>query len=63
MKQHNMSLYVLFVDLVKAYDSVNRELLWEILKIYGVPLELVNIIIELHNNVHYLITVGKEKQK
>ena len=63
MKQHDVSLYVLFVDLVKAYDSVNRELLWEILKNYGVPLELVNIIIELHNNVHYLITVGKEKQK
>ena len=41
IKQHNMSSYVLFVDLVKAYDSANRELLREILQIYGVPIELI----------------------
>ena len=63
IKEHNLSSYVLFVDLVKAYDSVNRELLWEILEIYGIPIELIKIIKKLHNNVYYIINVGKEKQK
>ena len=63
MKQHNMSSYVLFVDLVTAYNSANRELLWELLQTYGVSLELVNMLIKLYTHVHYLITVGKEKQK
>ncbi len=28
---------VLFVDIVKAFDSVNREMLWKILEKYGIP--------------------------
>ena len=30
--------FVLFVDIVlRAFDSVNREMLWKILKKYGIP--------------------------
>ena len=29
--------YVLFVDLVKAFDSVNREMLWLVLAKMGIP--------------------------
>ncbi len=29
-------LYVAFMDLEKAYDRVDRETLWSVLKIYGV---------------------------
>ncbi len=29
-------LYAAFMDLKKAYDRVNRDALWSVLKIYGV---------------------------
>jgi hypothetical protein len=32
LHEHNQESFTLFVDLVKAYDMVNQELLWQILK-------------------------------
>jgi hypothetical protein len=31
LREHDQESWVLFVDLVKAYDTVNREMLWKIL--------------------------------
>jgi hypothetical protein len=33
--EHDQESWVLFVDLVKAYDTVNREMLWKILTTLG----------------------------
>ena len=40
----NSSLYVNFVDYEKAFDSLDRETLWKILRHYGVPMKLANMI-------------------
>ena len=40
----NSSLYVNFVDYEKAFDSLDKETLWKILRHYGVPMKLVNMI-------------------
>ena len=40
----NSSLCVNFVDYEKAFDSLNRETLWKILRRYAVPMKLVNMI-------------------
>ena len=40
----NSSLYVNFVDYEKAFESLDRETLWKILRRYWVPMKLVNII-------------------
>ena len=37
-----------YIDLTKAYDKVNREILWKMLRLYGIPEELVKIIISFH---------------
>lgn len=61
LREHEQEVHVLFVDLVKAFDSVNQELLWKILKIYGIPEEVIIILNELHNNVTYIFQCGEEK--
>lgn len=63
LREHGQSAYVLFVDLVKAFDSANRELLWRILEIYGVPEEMITVIKKLHKDVTYQMKVGSETTK
>ena len=50
-REHNTTLYLLFVDLRKAYDTVPREALWHVLEKYGIPPPLVNIIRSLHDGM------------
>ena len=40
----NSSVYINFVDYEKAFDSVNRDTLWKLLRHYGIPIKLVNLI-------------------
>jgi hypothetical protein len=49
--------YSVYVDLTKAYDSVNREALWEILKRIGVPPNIVAVIRDLHDNMRARVCV------
>ena len=56
-REHNTTLYLLFVDLRKAYDSVPREALWQVLRKYGVPPSLVTIIRSLHDGMKAEVTV------
>ena len=39
---HNLASHVAFVDLVKAYDTANHELLLSILEKYGAPPKFVS---------------------
>ncbi|CAF4518527.1 unnamed protein product [Rotaria magnacalcarata] len=39
-----------FIDIAKAYDSVNRELLWRICQSYAIPEKLVNLLRMLYKN-------------
>ena len=44
MRNHKRKgvVYVSFIDLEKAYDEVNREVLWQILKMYDVGPNLLS---------------------
>ena len=43
-KEQNMDLYILFVDLTKAFDTVSRPGLWNIISRIGIPLKIVQTI-------------------
>ena len=43
-------LYATFVDFEKAYDSINRETIWSIMRHYGIPNKITNIIRNLYEN-------------
>ena len=40
----NSPLYVCFVDYEKAFDSLDRNILWKLLRHYGVPQKIVSLI-------------------
>ena len=56
----NSSLYVLFIDFEKAFDSLHRETLWKILRGYGFPMKIVNIIQMLYRDFHCKVICGNQ---
>jgi hypothetical protein len=51
-------LYLAFVDLCKAFDSVNRTALWAVLLASGLPEDLVRVLVDLHSSTTCRIRVG-----
>jgi len=43
-------LYVNFVDFTKTFDSIHRHSLWKILRAYGIPSQLTEIMKSLYDN-------------
>ena len=58
--EQHQPLYIVFVDLAKAFDSVDRTTVWKILEIYGCPEKLVNIIRQFHCEMKVQVSVGGE---
>ena len=56
-REHNQETWILFLDLVKAFDTVPRELLWRVLTKVGVPDKMVSILKAMHKNVEVLFEV------
>ena len=48
--EHNTPLYVLSVDLMKAFDSIPRPALWILLRKLGVPLTMLNLVRSLQES-------------
>eukprot|EP00752_Nemacystus_decipiens_P009020 g8051.t1 len=47
-RRRRIPLYMCFIDLQKAYDSVDRELLWKVLARAGIPAEMIAVIRKFH---------------
>ena len=50
-RQSKNPLYMCFVDLQKAYDSVDRELLSKVLARAGVPSMMIDVICQFHDGM------------
>ena len=55
--EHNTKIFMLFIDLQKAYDSVPRQALWRALENYGVPEAMMQMIRSLHDGMKAEVTV------
>ena len=50
VNEWNATLYTHFIDYEKAFDSIHRERLWNIMSIYGIPEELISLTKAMYNN-------------
>jgi len=57
-REQNRDLYLAFIDLMKAFDTVNRDLLWQILMKVGCPPALLTILQKFHNGMHAKVVIG-----
>ncbi|VDP56438.1 unnamed protein product [Schistosoma mattheei] len=54
----NSSLYINFIGYEKAFDNVDRTILWKLLRQYGVPEEVVNIIRNSYSGLQCKVVHG-----
>ena len=50
-RKKRISLYVCFIDLTKAYDSVDRILLWTVLARFALPQNTISVIRQFHDGM------------
>ena len=48
-------LYIHFVDFEKAFDSVQRESLWNIMRSYRIPCKMVRVIADIYNGFECVV--------
>jgi hypothetical protein len=56
--EQQQSLYMVFIDLSKAFDTVDRSTLWTLLRRYGCPETFVKIIQEFHDGMAGAVSIG-----
>ena len=59
----NRPLYLAFIDFKKAYDSIDRRKLIEVLVDYKVNPQIIDIIVRMYNEDSTVIQLGNMKEK
>ena len=59
-REQHRDLYMVFVDLSKAFDTVDRELLWKILLRFGCPAKFVAVIRSFHEGMRACVSATGE---
>jgi len=58
-QEHSQESWILFLDLVKAFDRVSRELLWQVLQKFGAPEKLISLLKSLHSDFQVKFVVDE----
>ena len=56
--EQNKPLYLAFIDLTKEFDTVARELLWDVLARSGCPRKFINMIKLMHDQMTVTVLVN-----
>ena len=62
-RNHDQDTYVAFVDLVKAFDTADHELLIKILARYGAPPNLCDVIKRMYTDLTVVLKIGKSVEE
>ena len=60
-KEHDIDSWVVFVDLVKVFDSIHHEFMFKLLQKYGIPNRPLQVIKKLYRDFKIQIKIGKCK--
>jgi hypothetical protein len=58
-REYNETVHQLFIDFKKAYDSVRKEVLYNILIEFEIPMKLVKLIKMCLNETYSKVRIGK----
>ena len=58
-----MPLYIVFVEFLKAFDNVDRGMLWKVLETNGCPNNLVNLFRYFHDGMTGIVYVRCEARE
>ena len=61
--EQNMPLYAVFIDFSKAFDTVPREGLWQVLRKFGCPEKFINLTAALHDGMQAHVSYGNAQSK
>ena len=56
----NSPLYINFMDYIKAFDSVHRQSLWQLMRHYGIPEKITNIVRNSYEGMSCRVVHGKD---
>jgi hypothetical protein len=56
--EQRVGMHAVFIDLTKAYDTVNREGLWLVLRKFGFPEKMVSVIRSLHEGTRAAVVMS-----
>ena len=56
-REYNRSLWIAYVDLKAAFDSIDRHALWLILTNLGVPKQIIDLMKELYSDIFSCVRV------
>jgi hypothetical protein len=59
-REFNKPLFMCFIDIQKAYDSVNRKLLWKICQRYGLTDKIVRLLKLIYKNTRAKVRINGE---
>ncbi|RVE61997.1 hypothetical protein OJAV_G00176660 [Oryzias javanicus] len=59
-REQNKGLYITFVDLTKAFDTVSRKGMWQILERLGCPPKFLSMVIQLHEGQRGQVRVNSD---
>ena len=54
--EFDSSLYINFVDYEKAFDSLDRYILWKLLRHYGIPENIITLIRNIYDGMTCKVT-------
>ena len=57
-REKHQNIYMAFLDLTKAFHTVNRDLLWKILHKFGCPPTFIAILQQFHNGMCARVTMA-----
>jgi len=60
-REQHQSLYFAFIDLTKAFDTVNRTLLWDIFSKFGCPPHFLAVLRKFHDGMIAKVVIGGHK--